>query len=246
MTNAVNIASLGSAMTATSAGNVGIGTSSPTNLLTVNNTAGGTGIKVTGSGTGTQYISMDSTGGNLTIGLDNSVGGLTGTAYTSFVGTYANTPLALITNSGVRLTLGTNGNLSFNTSNAGIVFNNSSALTNSTLNDYEVGTWTPTANNTSASLTFSGAVYTKIGRVVYIACTYVNSGSSVTFTANSSYIGGLPFSPYGSNSPCAFSNNYIENFGIGVIYSGPVIYTPSFTLINSRAGYLSGVYMTTF
>lgn len=38
MTNAVNIASLGPAMTADSSGNVGIGTSSPSLLLSVGST----------------------------------------------------------------------------------------------------------------------------------------------------------------------------------------------------------------
>ena len=54
-------------------------------------------------------------------------------------------------------------------SNAGITFNNSSALTNSTLNDYETGTWTPTATPTTGTLTSYTATgyYTKIGREVY-------------------------------------------------------------------------------
>ena len=40
-------------------------------------------------------------------------------------------------------------------SNAGITFNNSSALTNSTLNDYETGTWTPTFTGSTGAGTVS-------------------------------------------------------------------------------------------
>jgi hypothetical protein len=76
-------------------------------------------------------------------------------------------------------------------SNAGITFNNSSALTNSTLNDYETGTWTPTdGSGASLSLTVNSASYTKIGRLVYAWCyvTYPVTASSATTT-----IAGFPF-----------------------------------------------------
>ena len=71
------------------------------------------------------------------------------------------------------MTLNASGNLTFGTSNAGIIFNNSSALTNSTLNDYETGTYTVTATpQTSGSITLNAsnntATYTKIGRQVLV------------------------------------------------------------------------------
>ena len=88
---------------------LGIGTSSPSSLLTINNTAGGTGLAITGSGTGTQYITATNTGGNLTQGLDNSVGGLTGNAYGTFIGSYANTAMAIVTNSLVRMNITSTG-----------------------------------------------------------------------------------------------------------------------------------------
>ena len=53
------------------------------------------------------------------------------------------------------------------------------------LDDYEEGTWTPT--NTGAALTVTQAKYTKVGRMVTVAC-------FVTATANTSGDwGGLPF-----------------------------------------------------
>jgi hypothetical protein len=99
-----------------SSGNVGIGTSSPSNKLTVNNAAGGTGISLTGSGTATQYINIANTGGDLLMGLDNSGGGLTGTAYTSFIGSYTNTPFYLYSNSVVRVAITGAGNVGIGTS----------------------------------------------------------------------------------------------------------------------------------
>jgi hypothetical protein len=63
------------------------------------------------------------------------------------------------------------------------------------LDDYEEGSWTPTA---LAALTVSGSFssagkYTKIGRMVYLQG-YVAGSVSVTATAGSVPIGGLPFS----------------------------------------------------
>ena len=79
-------------------------------------------------------------------------------------------------------------------SNAGITFNNSSALTNSTLNDYEIGTWTPTFASTGTTFTYSThtGYYTKIGNSVILSA-YVNSFSISGTLTNPLYILGLPF-----------------------------------------------------
>ena len=72
----------------------------------------------------------------------------------------------------------------------GIIFNNSSATTNSTLNDYETGTYTPTVTwqTGSASYTSSGT-YTKIGNIVNVS---VNI--SITSTGGTGILGAtLPF-----------------------------------------------------
>jgi hypothetical protein len=72
------------------------------------------------------------------------------------------------------------GNLQFGTSNAGIVFDNSSALTNSTLNDYETGTWTPafTIGSGSATLATSSGSYTKVGNVVTVQMSFSFTSAS--------------------------------------------------------------------
>ena len=76
-------------------------------------------------------------------------------------------------------------------SNAGITFNNSSALTNSTLNDYETGTWSPTdGSGAGLTLTTVSASYTKIGRLVNVWA-YINY--PVTANTATAQISGLPF-----------------------------------------------------
>ena len=91
-----------------------------------------------------------------------------------------------------RATLDSSGNFTLNTSNAGIIFNNSSALTNSTLNDYEQGTFTPTQQSgltgTVSSIT---GIYTKVGRIVNIQVIIVGTG--LTIGTSSLFMSGLPF-----------------------------------------------------
>jgi hypothetical protein len=61
------------------------------------------------------------------------------------------------------------GNLTFASGTNGIIFNNSSASVNSTLNDYETGTWTPKCGDgTTLMSTVTKATYTKIGNKVFL------------------------------------------------------------------------------
>jgi hypothetical protein len=91
------------------------------------------------------------------------------------------------------------GGLNFSTLDAGITFNKTSALTNSTLNDYEAGTWTPVLKFGSTTVTLSTAqgTYTKVGRQVTInmqvSWTSKSGTGAVTIT-------GLPFSSASSPS----------------------------------------------
>ena len=204
---------------------MGIGTSSPTNLLTLSNASGGTILEITGSGSNQANISIDNTSGNITIAADNSTGGLTGTAYSGVVGTYANKPLFFVTNSTTRASIDTSGNLNFKTSNAGIVFNNSSASVNSTLNDYETGTWTP---NQGSGLTVTGTFrsqggYVKIGQMVYV--NFYISASSITIAANGTVCTNLPFATltdsigdYGISINSNNSANYGAEAYVNTVY----------------------------
>jgi hypothetical protein len=82
------------------------------------------------------------------------------------------------------LTLNSSGNLVFGTANAGIVFDNttSGVLTESTLNDYETGTWSPTwSGSVSGSAQLGQGTYTKVGNLVF-ATVVMNNVTFVTFS----------------------------------------------------------------
>lgn len=110
----------------------------------------------------------------------------------------ATTGTLLTTASATNLT----SNLTFSSGTNGIVFNNTSATTNSTLNDYETGTWTPVQGSgltVVGSFTSSGK-YTKIGNMVFLqgsvtgstSVALANGGVIATgtpFTSASGYIG---------------------------------------------------------
>ena len=86
------------------------------------------------------------------------------------------------------------GGLTFVSSNSGIIFNNASALTNSTLNDYETGYWTPVITNGTTNVTsyfWQIGTYTKIGNQVFISMQI--SVQTIGITSGNIYITGLPF-----------------------------------------------------
>jgi len=183
------------AVTINSSQYVGIGTTNPTTPLIVH-TADGAGIGVENAAS-TQY--------RIAVNNDNSFSLVqTGTAE--------------------RLRVDTSGNLLVKTSNAGIVFNNSSASTNSTLNDYEVGTWTPSPVGLTVvgTATYTGK-YTKIGNQV-TCWLNIDSTTSTAATGGTTSIGGLPFSasPVSNSSiggGTVISSNGVNQVGSGYIYT---------------------------
>jgi hypothetical protein len=147
------------------------------------------------------------------------------------------------------------GNLQFTTSNAGIVFNNSSALTNSTLNDYEAGTWTPSvvANVNFTGVTFSNTRYTKIGNMVTVmgeldgSITNTGLETLVNFT--------LPFSAYSaswssSGSYCAYVGTGANRFIPATFFNGSGV--ANYTVIYmkgslvSNTGSITGMFTFTY
>lgn len=94
------------------------------------------------------------------------------------------------------------GNLVIGTSGKGIDFSATSqapGMTSELLTDYEEGTWTPTliASTTDfASVTynaFTGAKYTRVGRVVHVSGVLRTATVDLTGAAGIVQIGGLPF-----------------------------------------------------
>ena len=95
--------------------------------------------------------------------------------------------------------LSVTGNITLG-SNSGITFSNTSALTNSKLNDYEIGTWTPTATSSVGSITTytSAGTYTKVGRVVTVTMDFIITTPGTA--AGSLLFANLPFSTLSSGA----------------------------------------------
>jgi len=186
-------------------GRLGMGTSSPVSLITVNNSTFG-GAAAMYLATTTQVTSASAYGGVITVrdayatgsnnsfagisftsspGNDYAIGKLSNSSGIGYLSIYqSDTPTEL-------LRIDASGNINFKVANAGIVFNNttSGVLTESTLTDYETGTWTPTLGGTS-SLTSVIATYTKVGNIVY---SFFDITVSAIGTGNTYFVNGFPF-----------------------------------------------------
>ena len=225
----------------TSGGNVGIGTTSPSGPLSVVYSTNGvynTGLAISNNNSGSAAgaaLQLNNDAGNrggawLTSSTCSYYGGTN-----SFnVGTVDSIPMTLMTGNSPRLTVSTSGNLTFNTSNAGIIFNNSSALTNSTLNDYETGTWTPNIVNSGSSSTWGSKVgyYVKVGLVVH--CWFLCDGGNSGTAGTQLTLQGLPFSLNSSNANYGTTGVIATNDSSN--YTGTVGQANSGTTVNVNKG----------
>jgi len=133
--------------------------------------------------------------------------------------------------SGQALTTNASGQLAFSSVAAGgasnIAFNNGNGIdfsatagsgaSSSILDDYEEGTFTPTArgNNTNSSPVIEGSgKYTKIGNVVQIQLSFANENGSYLPSGEYIQIHGLPYTfsgehfiPYGFNYKVVFNSS---------------------------------------
>jgi hypothetical protein len=139
------------------------------------------------------------------------------------------------------------GNVTPSSSGAGITFpaTQSASSNANTLDDYEEGTWTPTANNVtvnSGSPTYSGT-YTKIGNIVYVQM--YQSGGNITISG-STYFGGLPFNvATNSTSPGAWSCVGTNKSGVQYVYedTASVYITAAISTFTNLTGFrTSAVY----
>jgi len=152
----------------------------------------------------------------------------------------------------------TGNNLQMLQNGGGIVFSNSSALTNSTLNDYETGTWTPylydDIGGQWAGKTTNSAYYTKTGRMVnlygYVTWTSKAGASTVRILglpfATVLTSGGGAVSDWSGAVPTAYALR-IENTPDIIFYSssgGSPLAGASFSTTGTM--YINVTYPTTF
>jgi len=110
-----------------------------------------------------------------------------------------------------------------------------------TLDDYEEGTWTPTASTNAGTLSTAGiGVYTKIGRLVLISGYVVFTGASTS--ANRVY-GGLPFTVQdwnGSSSVDFFGNSWGNHGGMVYWQGGTTNFNDNYSRVGSGSFTASG------
>jgi hypothetical protein len=241
-------------------GNVGIGTTTPSTQLEVQNAAG-TAVKVSNTSGGFAQLAISSnatsiaqlsftnslgiTGGNVGIGttsppskltVDGVIrlfdGSLTGTGGVE-LSSEAGFGFASQSNS-YKFRNATNTATYAILDNQGLKFNGDTAAANA-LDDYEEGTWTPTTATAGYTISASNGSYTKIGRQVTIRGQFTFSTIDVLSTSAVT-IGGLPF----TNSAFLFSGVIRESDITGAIYV--CVVNPSSTNIfaNSMDGVSTG------
>ena len=162
---------------------VGIGSASPSAILEVD-AASNNFIRFADSGTLTGIVGIDD-GGTLVTGATD--GDMVLRAQTS----------------GKGVVFGGNGGSRFGMFDAdGIKFNSDTAAANA-LDDYEEGTWTPSAASANAdastTTTVNSATYTKIGNLVNVRCYISIDVTSVG--SGAARITGLPFTNHGGYTP---------------------------------------------
>jgi hypothetical protein len=241
------------ALTIDASQNVGIGIASPANKLAV--VGGNAGNMLVDNG-GQQYTqlllqrnSTANTGGDILIDGTNSImylRSLFAGRISIGTSTSAGSPVE-------RLSINTTGTLSLqgaatNTTGVGITFpaTQSASSDANTLDDYEEGTWTPTATSQGGSITSYSAngSYVKIGKTVFVRAEIIIT--NVGTASGRIDGGGLPFIERGErpfvalarenaatgNTFVSYGQNGSTGFQITALTSvGPVTWTNNYSYV---------------
>jgi hypothetical protein len=160
----------------------------PRNLSIFADTFDGTNVVLSGTISGTKHIVTGGTAAGNGIYLANP----------NSVGISTNGSNAVILDSVQNATFTKNislGNATVTTSGTGITFpaTQSASSNVNTLDDYEKGTWTPTASSSIGAITTytSSGTYTKIGSFVF--CQATISVSNIGTASGTMTVSGIPF-----------------------------------------------------
>jgi hypothetical protein len=126
--------------------------------------------------------------------------------------------------------------------------NSHSGATQSTLNDYEEGSWTPNFSVTNATIThdIQTGSYTKIGNFVHFHMLIGTDTISGSFSGSNVFITGLPFTAANSQSGAIGLSYSFASSVAGINWqidtSGSTI---NLYLPNNSASYVTGAYLGT-
>jgi hypothetical protein len=210
---------------ALSTGNIGIGTTSPSQPLVVfkSNAADDIGQIIQQGANGTAAF-LNIVGNNDAGASFNRITSSTsgGTAHWQIGGGGTASTMVLLTGGSERMRITADGYVRLATTSSGIQFNGDTAAANA-LDDYEEGTWTMGIQfgGASVGITYGNNTgkYTKIGRQVTVTG-YMNLTSKGSSTGNAE-ITGLPFAQTGS----------IQNYSVASVYMVSVTFANQFTII---------------
>lgn len=205
---------------------VGIGTTSGVSSCKLNVSTGINcqGLNVAGTGgfyNGVNKFGVDNNSGTTRFyssGANSSTKGSYDFRITDSVGTLDTSAVTINTSGDLGII---NGNLVIGTSGKGIDFSaagNAAGMTSELLDDYEIGTWTPSIGG-NATYTTQQGTYTKIGRMVQ-ATFYLTI--NVKGTGGNTQITGLPFTSAAQSGGCPLS--YWATTAIAVTYISAYTY----------------------
>jgi hypothetical protein len=208
-----------------SAGNVGIGTTSPSTFACLGVaraiTTGSVSVSAGFSDAVFNTLRITHASGSLGLNFDD-----TNLIFQSGGTSSPTTRMTLNSSGNLKIAGNVGLNTDPTTSGTGITFpaTQSASSDANTLDDYEEGTWTRT-DASGAGLTFTGgaSTYTKIGRMVY-ACVETNWPS--TANGNSALLGGLPFTVKATSTWGGFIRYSTYNAPIWIVA------TPNNTTVN--------------
>jgi hypothetical protein len=189
-----------------SSGNVGIGTSLPTQKLTIE------GAMNLRNGSRAGAFEIDSSG-NLWVGTATTAG--------SIIFESGHTTTGLPSTGGERARIDSDG----------LKFNGDTAAANA-LDDYEEGAWTASLTTTGTgfggvSYALNTGRYVKIGRLVNISLRFITSAVTIGPATSNVILSGLPFASSG-DSTSSPTNGFNANWGsnapnFGVVFNSSTI-----------------------